>query len=137
MPQHQRTLRCIQTAREKGFAEGQDGKVVIVKDYQGPRIQETSITTEKQGEEYVEYDEKDVKNEYVEYDEKDVKHEVKTEEDGVEEAVAAAVTGEEEVSEAAEREIIQIQVGRRRRRRRTIRGVARRTVIGGGWLFKF
>ena len=61
---------------------------------------------------------------------------VKTE-DEVEKAVAAAVTGKEEVSEAAEGEIIQIQVGRRRRRRRTIRGVARRTVIGGGWLFKF
>ena len=46
----------------------------------------------------MEYDEKDVKDEYVEYDEKDVKHEVKTEEDEVEEAVAAAVTGKEEVS---------------------------------------
>ena len=103
---------------------------------------------EKQGEE----EGVNFKNEYVEeINEKDVledkenvwlesgsveelrdekKHEVKTEEDEVEENVAAAVTGEEEVSEAAEREIIQIQVGRRRRRRRrTIRGVARRTYI--------
>ena len=83
----------------------QEGRELLARDkaeslrsLQRPRIPETSITTEKQGEEYVEYDEKDVKNEYVEYDEKDVKHEVKTEEDGVEEAVAAAVTGKEEVS---------------------------------------
>ena len=131
--------------------------VVIVKDYQGPRIPETSITTEKQGEENVKYDEKDdledkekVKNECeVEINENDVledkekvglesgnieeltdeeENAVKTE-DEVEEAVAAAVTGEEEVREAAEREIIQIQVGRRRRMRGTIRGVARRTYI--------
>ena len=114
----------------------QEGRELLARDkaeslrsLQRPRIPETSITTEKQGEEYVEYDEKDVKNEYVEYDEKDVKHEVKTEEDEVEEAVAAAVTGKEEVREAAEREIIQIQVGRRRRMRGTIRGVARRTYI--------
>ena len=50
----------------------------------------------KEGGEYVEYSEEDVKNEYVDCNEKDVK--VKTEEDGGEEAVAAAVTGKEEVS---------------------------------------
>ena len=44
----------------------------------------------------MEYSEEDVKNEYVDCNEKDVK--VKTEEDGGEEAVAAAVTGKEEVS---------------------------------------
>ena len=50
----------------------------------------------KEGGEYVEYSEEDVKNKCVDCNEKDVK--VKTEEDGGEEAVAAAVTGKEEVS---------------------------------------